>query len=352
MAQLSLKHCKIGNNLPIFIIAEAGVNHNGDVNIAHNLIDAAVETGVDAIKFQTFIAEETVAQAAPLANHHIANTGTELTHFELIKKLELPFECFIELKAHCEEKGVIFISTPYDLPSAHFLIDISSEVIKIASSEMTNYPLLDVLGNSIIPVILSTGMSAWEDIVDSVEFLENYHSNIGILKCTSNYPASPGSIHLQGIGKLKEKFPQHVVGFSDHSEGDEICLTAVGLGISLIEKHFTLDKNAWGPDHKASMLPDEFKNFVQSIRKAEQALGDKDWNIQKEEISQKATMRKGVYARRHIPKGQPVSLLDVKFLRPPGSITPKEFFLNYKNKIANADILAETELIPEYLTTK
>jgi len=348
MAKLTLKNCEIGDNQPIFIIAEAGVNHNGDIKVAHQLIDAAVDVGANAVKFQTFITEEIVSLHAPLAGHHIANTGKKMSHFDLIKKLELPFECFVELKAHCEEKNLIFISTPYDLPSAQFLIDLKCEVIKNASSEMTNYPLLHVIGNSKIPVILSTGMSTWEEIIDSIEFLSNYHSNIGILKCTSNYPASPGSIHLRGICKLQEHFPQQVIGFSDHSEGDEVSLTAVGLGVPLLEKHFTLDKNAWGPDHNASMVPKEFGRFVSSIRKAEVALGKKDWGIQKEEKSQEINMRKGVYARRNISLGEQIGLQDVKFLRPYGKVTPKEFFLTYKNKVATTDIQAETELLPKF----
>ena len=340
----------IGPGHSVFLIAEAGVNHNGDVALAHKLIDVAADAGADAVKFQTFITEEVVSPYTPLAGHHIANVQEELSHFELAKRLELPFEAFKELKAHCEEKNLIFISTPYDIPSAQFLMNIGIKIIKIASSEITNLPLLDVIANSGIPVILSTGMSTWNEIVESVNFLRKYHSNICVLKCTSNYPASPESINLRGIKKIQETFPNLMVGYSDHSEGSEISLTALGIGINIIERHFTLDKNAWGPDHKASMTPDEFKQFVYAVRKCEKALGAFDWDIQNEEVSQRKTMQKGVFARRDIQIGEKVGMDDVKFLRPSGEISPRFFFNKYKNKIATVSIPKNTELKPEMLS--
>lgn len=343
-----LKDRVIGDGQPVFIIAEAGVNHNGDISIAHKLIDAAASAGADAVKFQTFITEENISPDTPLAGHHISNVGLNISHFNLIKKLELPLDSFQELKEHCEEKGIIFISTPYDIVAANTLIKIKTEIIKVASSEMMNYPLLDVIGKSHIPVIVSTGMSCWDEIVDAVNFLGFYHSNICILKCTSNYPASPEGINLRGILKLRKAFPRYQVGFSDHSEGCEISLAALGFGVSIIERHFTLDKNSWGPDHRASLEPVEFKRFVEAVRKAEKALGSKDWEMQQEELSQRKTMQKGVYAKREIKKGSCVTADDVKFLRPTGKMTPKKFFLCYKNKIIYSDVKPNTELTPEH----
>jgi sialic acid synthase SpsE len=338
----------LGYGHPVFVIAEAGVNHNGDLMTAYRLIDAAVNAGADAVKFQTFTAREIVAPSAPLASHHAANTDQTLSHFEMIQKLELPFEVFVELKSYCEGKGVVFISTPYDLQSARLLIDLKCELIKVASSEMTNFPLLDVIRRSQIPVILSTGMSSWQEIAESVEFFEMHHTEMCLLKCTSNYPASPASVNLRGIAKLKKAFPQHLVGFSDHSIGDEICLAALGIGVAVVEKHFTLDKNAWGPDHSASMLPDEFKKFVESIRKVEVALGSDNWDVQPEEISQRATMRKAVYTRRDFSVGELVTTDDVQFLRPSGGISPKRFFLEYQNRPLKTAIRAGCELLPEH----
>ena len=325
----------IGPGEPVFLVAEAGVNHNGDIDLAHRLIDAAVDAGADAVKFQTFITEEVVSKKAPLAGHHLANIKEVVTHFDLIKKLELPFTAFTELKEHCEERNVVFISTPYDILSAEFLIDLGADIIKIASSELVNLPLLDVVRTSKIPVILSTGMSTWAETAESVDFVREYHESVCILKCTSNYPASPGSINLNGTIKIRQAFPSLLVGFSDHSEGSEVSLTAVGIGISVIERHFTLDKNAWGPDHKASMLPDEFRVFVRSVRKCEKALGSVDWDIQDEELIQRQTMRKGVYTIRKIRKGEQLTNKDVRFLRPSMGLSPKEFYLHYSGKIVN-----------------
>ena len=201
------RHRTIGNTNCVFLIAEVGVNHNGDSALAHKYIDAAVKVGADAVKFQTFVTDELVSPDAPRAVHHIANISEKLTHYELIKKLELPLDVFASLKLHCEEKNIEFISTPYDIPSAKSLIHLGVNVIKIASSELTNLPLLHVIRMSKIPVILSTGMSTWSEIVDSINFVRKYHNRICILKCTSNYPASPGSINLNGIRKIKQAFP-------------------------------------------------------------------------------------------------------------------------------------------------
>jgi len=347
MSTISINNSKIGRGQPVFLIAEAGINHNGDIAKAHQLIEAAQAAGADAVKFQTFITNEVIATDAPLAKHMLTNVGQKQSHYKLVSKLELPFEAFVELKQHCEESGLVFISTPYDSSSAQWLLDIKSEIIKIASSELTNFPLLDIVGRSKIPVLLSTGMSTWEEIVGSVEFLEQYHKDICILKCTSNYPASPEGANLLGITKLAEKFPHLVIGFSDHSEGNEISLAAVSFGVSVIERHFTLNKKLWGPDHRASMTPNEFARLVSSVRKIERAFGIKDWEVQKEELSQRETMRKGTYAKHDIKKNQTITMADVKFLRPSGKISPKDFYLHYRNRLATKTLPGQSELGPE-----
>jgi len=352
MKRLKIGKRWVGKGEPVLIIAEAGVNHNGDIKLAHKLIDAAAEAGADAVKFQTFLTEESIGQKTPLAGHHLANVGKQMSHFDLIKKLELPFEKFAELKKHCEQKGVIFLSTPYDVFSAEFLIKLGCDAIKIASSELMNYPMLDVVRRSKRPVLLSTGMSRWNEIIDSIHFVGKFNKNICILKCTSNYPASPASINLRGIQKLREEFPQYLIGFSDHSVGNEISLASLALDVVMIERHFTLDKQAWGPDHKASLTPSELKYFVKEVRKVETALGDINWDIQAEETAQRKTMQKGVYARREIIKGERVRMEDVKFLRPLGKITPKEFFLRYHNRLLKKNVQVDAELIPAYFDGK
>ena len=336
--EFKIQNKMVGNENTIFLIAEAGVNHNGDIKIAHKLIDRASNAGADAIKFQTFTANEGISDNSPLAGHHIKNVGKSISHYDLIKKLELPFNSFINLKKHCEDNGLIFISTPYDIKSAEFLIQINSDIIKVASSELMNYPMLQVLGDSKTPLILSTGMSRWDEIKDAISFVGRFHSKICILKCTSNYPCSYESINLKGIKKLQEKFPDYIIGFSDHSIGLEASLGSIGFGARIIERHFTLDKNAWGPDHKASMDPKEFKVFVDKIRKLEKAFGKEKWDIQDEELSQRSAMQKGSYARHDIKKGDVVNVNDFKFLRPKGEITPKIFYLEFNNKKLIKDI--------------
>jgi len=340
MPVLKLAKSTIGGDAPVFLIAEAGVNHNGELALAHRLIDAAVDAGANAVKFQTFITEENIRFDAPLAAHHVANVGEDMSHYDLIKKLELPFDAFGELKTHCEDRNVVFLSTPYDLPSTEFLVDLGCEAVKVASSEMSNFPLLNILGSANVPVLLSTGMSRWQEIDDSVRFLTEKGSPLCVLKCTSNYPAAAKTINLRGITRMREAFPDCVIGFSDHSEGIEISLAALGFGAQLIERHFTLDPDAWGPDHKASLSPEEFKNLAGAVRLAEMALGEDEWNIQDDELFQRNTMRKGAYARRDIRCDETVTLDDVKFLRPPTEIGPKEFFLYYQGRQASRDIAA------------
>jgi N,N'-diacetyllegionaminate synthase len=330
--QITTSFKAIGTSDPVFIIAEAGVNHNGDIKLAHKLIDAAAAAGADAVKFQTFLTDELVSNGAPLAGHHIANVKDATSHYDILKRLELSFSSFQHLKTHCKEKNILFLSTPYDIPSAELLINMQTELIKIASSEMMNYPLLDVIGRSKIPIILSTGMNSWEEIEDSVNFLKTYNTQLCILKCTSNYPALPESINLRGIERLKESFSDCLIGFSDHTEGNEISLAALGLGACILEKHFTLDKKQWGPDHSASMVPDEFGAFVKSVRKVEEALGKKNWEIQNKEKAQRETMQKGVYARCNIEKGERLDISKVKFLRPKGKSSPKDFWEHFQNK--------------------
>ena len=342
--QITTSFNVIGTNNPVFIIAEAGVNHNGDIKLAHKLIDAAASAGADAVKFQTFLTDELVSNDAPFAEHHIANVKDAVSHYDLLKKLELPFGSFQELKTHCKEENILFLSTPYDIPSAELLINMQTELIKISSSEMMNYPLLDVIGRSKIPVILSTGMNSWEEIEDSVNFLNTYDSQLCILKCTSNYPALPESINLRGIERLKESFDDCLIGFSDHTEGNEISLAALGLGISILEKHFTLDRNQWGPDHSASMMAGEFSAFVKAVRKVEKALGSKDWEIQDTEKAQRETMQKGVYARCDIKKGERLDISKVKFLRPKGKNSPKDFWKHFQNMHVKSNVCSGEEI--------
>lgn len=330
------------------IIAEAGVNHNGSLKKAHELIDKATDCKADAIKFQTFIAEDLISNKAPLANHHKENLDDNISHKNLIKKLQLPFEAFKELKEHCDKNKIEFISTPYDIKSANFLLSLDIDTIKIASSELTNYPLIEILAKSNKELILSTGMSTFEEIEDSVNFILKLNSKLTVLKCTSNYPAAYNDINLLGLNKIKDKFPNIKIGFSDHCVGSEASILAIAFNISVIEKHFTLNKKDWGPDHRASLDFQEFSKFVNEIRNAEKSLGDNDWNISDSELEQKKVMQKGTFAAKKILKGEVLSFENVCFLRPLGSISPKSFYLNYLNRKVNRNIEIGEEIKKEY----
>ena len=330
------------------IIAEAGVNHNGSIKKAHELIDRATECKADAIKFQTFIADDLISNKAPLANHHKANVDNNISHKNLIKKLELPFDAFIELKKHCDQNKIEFISTPYDTKSANFLLSLDIDTIKIASSELTNYPLIEILAKSNKELILSTGMSTFEEIEDSIRFILKLNHKLTVLKCTSNYPADYNEINLMGLNKIKKKFPNIKIGFSDHCPGSEASILAIAFQISVIEKHFTLNKQDWGPDHKASLDFHEFSKFVNEIRNAEKSLGLNDWNISNAELEQKKVMQKGTFAAKPILKGEVLSLENVCFMRPMGSISPKSFYLNYLNRKVNQNIEMGEEIKKEY----
>tara|TARA_X000000950_G_scaffold289404_1_gene412949 strand:+ start:15123 stop:16160 length:1038 start_codon:yes stop_codon:yes gene_type:complete len=328
-----------------FVIAEAGVNHNGEIELAHKLIDEAVKTGADAVKFQVFNLSEIVHPNCPRPGHELKNVKEDISHFEMLKKLQLNFDDFINLKKHADEKNIIFFASAFNASAADFLVNkLKCNLVKIPSSDMNNYQVLEIIGKSTSNAIISTGMSYWDEIVDSINFLGKFTNKIGVLKCTSNYPASPASINLNGIQKMIDQFPNYEIGFSDHSIGVEASICSIMLGCTILEKHFTLDTNMWGPDHSSSLNPFEFKKYVDSIRKIELLMGKKDWDVQKEEKGQRLTMTKGTYLKRDVKQNQKISLDDVVFLRPSGSISPRDFYKNYLGKKINKDKTNNMEL--------
>jgi len=335
------------NKSPL-IVAEIGVNHNGKFNQALKLIDEAKKCGVDAVKFQTYITDELVLKNAPLAVHQKKNIKKKISHYEILKKLELKFEDFIKLKKYCEKKKLIFISTPYDIKSLEFLINLKVKFIKFASSELLNYPMLDIARNSNIPLIISTGMSSFDEIKESIEFILKKNKNITVLKCTSNYPTLLDSINLKSLKSLQDYFKDKIkYGFSDHSIGSVAAISSLKYNVSMIEKHFTLNKKGIGPDHKASMNPREFMNFVIDIRNSKLAEGEKKWVINSEELKQRKTMRKGCYARYNLKKGDKLDIKDVIFLRPPNKLSPKDLYIYCLNKKIKSDIKKGTALKKE-----
>lgn len=305
-----------------FIIAEAGVNHNGDINIAKKLVDKAKEAGVDAIKFQTFRAENLVTKEAPKAEYQKETTG-DGSQFEMLKKLELSLEDHIILKKYCEEKGIMFISTPFDYESVDLLEKTDVLLYKVSSGDLTNLPLLSYIANKNKPIILSTGMANLGEVEEAVETISKAgNDRIILLHCTSNYPTAYEDVNLRAMLTMKEAF-KLPVGYSDHTIGIEIPIAAVALGAKVIEKHFTLDRNMKGPDHRASIEPDELKIMVRSIRNIELAMGDGIKRCNKSEENIRKVARKSIVAGRDISKDEVITINNISFKRPEFGLKPK-----------------------------
>ena len=288
----------------VYIIAEAGVNHNGDIQLAKKLCDVAKDAGVDAVKFQTWKTENIVTQEAPLAAYQEQNISSKGdSQFEMLKKLELSYDDFVELQNYCETIGVRFLSTPDDEESLEFLSGLNLDFIKIGSGEVNNIPYLRKIGAKKQPVILSTGMSFLGDIERAYNILlESGASSVKLLHCTSNYPCPMNEVNLNAMLTLKAAFKCEV-GYSDHTLGIEVPIAAVALGATIIEKHFTLDKNMDGPDHKASLNPEELKEMVQSIRNIEIALGNGIKCPNNSETETSKVVWKSIVAAKIIEKG-------------------------------------------------
>lgn len=325
---------------PTYIIAEVGVNHNGDMNLAKKLIDIAVECGADAVKFQTFKAEKLVSRKAQQAEYQVTNLKNKTSQYEMLKKLELKFEDFIILKEYCETKGIEFISTPFDIESAVFLKDIGVHAMKIGSGDLTNIPFLQEIDKLGIPVILSTGMSNLNEVEEAVNALSN--TQVALLHCTSNYPAPFEDVNLKAMLTLETSFNK-IVGYSDHTLGNEISISAVTLGAKIIERHFTLDQNLPGPDHKASLEPQDLLNLVKSIRNVEISLGDGIKRCMPSERSTLQVARKSLIALRDIKEGEVFNHENLGIKRPGCGIEPK-FLPLLLGKTARKTIKADETL--------
>lgn len=348
-----MKNIKIGNYIigkgkPSFIIAEAGVNHNGKLELAEELVDVAKEAGVDAVKFQTFTSKNLVTRSADMAEYQKKNIGKTESQFHMLKKLELPFSDFIELKKHCDEKGIMFLSTPHTDDAIDFLEPLVP-AYKIASGDLTNIPFLENIAKKRKPIILSTGMGTLNEIKEAVDAIKKKgNKNIILLHCTTNYPCPLEQANLRAIQTLQKAFP-YPIGYSDHTEGMLIPVMATTLGARVIEKHFTLSKSLAGPDHKASLEPRELKEMVRAIRGAEKALGS---HMKKPSAAEKRIAkiaRKSIIARRDIHKGEVIKK-EMLILKRPGTGMLPKYLPRIIRKRAKRDIPKDSLIKSRQLT--
>lgn len=327
--RISSAECEKGRmkfNKHTIIIAEAGVNHNGSLEIAKQLVDKAVDAGVDIIKFQTFKAEKLVSKSARQAEYQKKNIGSKAddSQLNMLKKLELSEADHEELVGYCNQRGIKFFSTAFDMDSIDYLHSLNMGVWKIPSGEITNYPYIKKIAQYGEPVILSTGMCEMDDIYAAVSVLLKYgvkRDKITILHCNTEYPTPYEDVNLLAMNTIKDEF--HVnVGYSDHTKGIEVPIAAVALGATVIEKHFTLDRNMEGPDHKASLEPDELKAMVSAIRHIEKALGDGNKHVSASEQKNIAIARKSIVAACPIQKGEVLTEQNLTVKRPGTGISP------------------------------
>lgn len=306
------------------IIAEAGVNHNGDLALARKLIDVAAEAGADLVKFQTFCADRMVTRTAAKADYQTRTTDSKESQYEMLRRLELTAGMHKELMAHCAARGIGFFSTGFDIESVDLLAGLGLDRFKIPSGEITNLPYLRHIGRLGKSVILSTGMAEMTEIQAAIDILEKAgtpRAKITVLHCTTEYPAPMEEVNLRAMLSIQTAFGVEV-GYSDHTRGIEVAIAAVALGAAVIEKHFTLDRNSPGPDHKASLEPEELKAMVAAIRNIEIALGDGVKRLTPSEAGNSSVARKSLVASRGIRKGDAFSAQNMTVKRPGTGISP------------------------------
>jgi len=310
-----------------FIIAEAGVNHNGNLDLAYTMVNEAVKAGADAVKFQTAVPELVMTEYATKAEYQIVNTGEAGSQIEMAKKIHLPLDAYKGLKEYCERKEIMFLSTPFDMKSLELLLSFNMMYMKIPSGEITNYPYLQRIGKENMNVIISTGMSTLKDVEECLKLIVGSGTDkekITLLHCTTEYPAPFEEVNLKAMLTLKDKFDVNV-GYSDHTTGIEISIAAAAMGATVIEKHFTLDKTMEGPDHKASLEPNELAELVKAIRNVDLAMGDGDKQIAISEEKNIVIARKSILAAHDIEEGEIFTDENLIVKRPGSGINPMKW---------------------------
>jgi len=349
MRHVEVESRRIGPGYPCFIIAEAGVNHNGSIELATRLVDAAVEAGADAVKFQTFKAERLVTPDAPKADYQVQATDISESQLEMLRRLELSREDHLELFSYCRRKGILFMSTPFDEESADLLEELGVPVFKIPSGELTNLPFLTHVARKGRAMIVSTGMSYLDEVKDAVQAVaETGNMNLALLHCVSTYPANPADVNLRAMHTMAAAF-NVPVGYSDHTLGIEVALAAVALGACVVEKHFTLDRTLPGPDHRASLEPDELAALVRGSRVVEKALGHARKEPSASETNTAAVARKSLVAKWDIRTGSMLTE-EMITLKRPGTGLPAAMRSKIVGRKAKQDIPAGTFLTLEMMT--
>lgn len=306
----------------VTIIAEAGVNHNGQIDLAHKLIDAAADTGADVVKFQTFRADTLATPDAPKCDYQLQTTDADESQFTMLRKLELPLDAYPALIEHCAHRGVEFMSTPFDEQSAQFLANLGIRRMKLPSGEVTNLPFLEMVSGLGLPVILSTGMATLEEVSDAVACLRKSGCiDLTVLHCLTNYPAAVEETNLRAMVTMGQAFSVPV-GYSDHTEGISVSLAAVAMGATVIEKHFTLDRGMEGPDHLASLEPAGFKALVEGVHEVFAALGHGRKEPAPSEMGNRMIVRRSLTASQNIAAGTVITREMLIARRPATGISP------------------------------
>ena len=338
---------KIGSGYPCFIIAEAGVNHNGSLERALKLVDAAKEAGADGVKFQLFRADEQVSRVAATANYQRNRTGTK-TMLEMAKSYDLPWEDHHPIVEHCHKLGIVYMASCFDKLAVDFLMSMGGSCLKVGSGEITNYPLLAHMAATGKPILLSTGMCTLEDVAGAVNHIrEHGDSQIVLFQCVSNYPADPATINLRAMQTMATAF-RVPVGYSDHTLGNAVAVAALALGACMIEKHFTLDKTLPGPDHAMSLEPAKLHDFIKAIRGAESALGDGIKQPHPGEVDNRMLTRRSLVSLRCIHAGEKLDDDNVTFKRPATGVDPRLWYVARGRTVA-VDIPVDVPITWEML---
>ena len=331
----------------VFIIAEAGVNHNGKMELAYKLVDAAKEAGVDAVKFQIFKSEKLISKSTKMADYQKENLKENISQLDMVKKLELSYEDFIKINEYCKEKEIMFMATPLDNDSLDFLVDtLKVDILKIGSGDLNNYPFLEKVALKNKEIILSTGMSNLSDIEGALDFISQYtDKEVKVLHCTTNYPCPMDEVNLKAMNTIKDAF-QVAVGYSDHTLGIEVPIAAVALGAEIIEKHFTLDKTMEGPDHVASLEPNELKEMTRTIRNIEKALGSGIKKPNKSEVKIQSIVKRKIVLAKDVEINHILTENDLEYKRCENGIESK-YYKNIIGKKVKRKIDADSPLMWE-----